>query len=57
MKKFMVISVIEGEQGATFFDSYEDAKQHVLAVACGMGGITYTYQLNDKLMEYEFLEA
>ena len=57
MKKFMVISVIEGEQGATFFDSYVDAKQHAMHVECGMGGIPYTYQLNDELMEYEFLEA
>lgn len=56
MKIFMVISLIDGEQGAAFFDSYVDARQHEMDVECGMGGIAYLYQLNEKTGEYEFLE-
>lgn len=56
MKKFMVISVIDGEQGAAFFDSYVDARQHAMDVECGMGGIAQIYQLNEEAKEYEFLE-
>ena len=54
MKKYMVISVIEGEQGAAFFDKYEDAEQHKQNVECGMGGIAHVYALNDN-NEYEFI--
>lgn len=57
MKKIMVISVIDGEQGAAFFDSYVDARQHAMDVECGMGGIPYLYQLNEESEEYEFLES
>lgn len=57
MKKYMVISVIEGEQAAAFFDSYIDARQYAMDVECGMGGIPYLYQLNEETEEYEFLES
>ena len=57
MKKIMVISVIDGEQGAAFFDSYVDARQHAMDVECGMGGVPYLYQLNEETEEYEFLES
>ena len=56
MKKFMVISVIDGEQVALFFDSHVDARQHAMDVECGMGGIAQIYQLNEEAKEYEFLE-
>lgn len=57
MKKFMVVSVIDGEQGAAFFNGYSDARQHAQDVVCGMGGVPYLYQLNEKTKEYEFLES
>lgn len=57
MKKFMVISVIDGEQGAAFFNGYSDARQHAQNVECGMGGRSYLYRLNKETEEYEFFES
>lgn len=57
MKKFMVISVIDGKQDAAFFNGYSAARQHAQDVECGMGGRSYLYFLNEKTKEYEFLES
>lgn len=57
MKIFMVISVIDGEQGAAFFNGYSDARQHAQNVECGMGGRSYLYRLNKETEEYEFFES
>lgn len=56
MRKFMVISVIDGKQEATFFTNYVATKKHVLHVELTMGGTADMYLLNDDTQKYEFYE-
>ena len=59
MKKYMVITLIEGKQGAAFFDDYDKASQYKMDAECGIGGIAEVYKYQEETEEdcggYEFL--
>lgn len=44
MKKYLVITVIDGIQSATFRDDYTEAKNIMMDVECGLGGYTELYE-------------
>ena len=44
MKKYMVITRIDGEQGAAFFDKMTDAEQYRMDGECGCGGMAQVYE-------------
>ena len=44
MKKFMVITVVDGKQGAAFFDDLSSAEQHRMNCECGCGGCAQVYE-------------
>ena len=59
MKKYMVITKIEGYQAASFFDKLENAEQYRMDAECGMGGYAEVYEYKEETAEecggYEFL--
>ena len=44
MKKYMVITKIDGEQGAAFFDNRSDAERYRMDAECGCGGMAQVYE-------------
>ena len=59
MKKFMVVTEIEGHQSASFFDHMENARQYKMDAECGMGGYAEVYEYKEETGSecggYEFL--
>lgn len=55
MKKFMVIHIVDGEQGANFFDTVYQAEDFRFTVECGMGGLAEVYEYDEEEHEYKFL--
>ena len=47
MKKYMVITVVDGEQGAAFFDDQTAAEQYRMNCECGVGGYAQVYRYID----------
>lgn len=59
MKKYMVVTLIDGSQHAAFFDQMEQVREY-FSVACGaMGGDAEVYEYKeateDECGGYEFL--
>lgn len=44
MKRYMVISIIDGRQHAYFTDNYVEAEQYRMDCECGMGGYAEVYK-------------
>ena len=62
MKKFMVVYTVEGNHGASFRDTYDEARNTKMDVECGLGGYAEIYERKsrkdiDQVSEYVFLEA
>lgn len=68
MKRYMVIYEADGEQGATFFDSFSEAENCRMNIECGLGGLAEVYErievredvngiLTTVSHEYQFLYA
>ena len=59
MKKFMVVTIIEGKQSAAFFDDRDKVRDYFSAAVCGMGGDAEVYEYKEATEEecggYEFL--
>ena len=59
MKKYMVVTKIEGSQGACFFDELTKAEQYRMDAECGMGGYAEVYEYKEETEEdcggYEFI--
>ena len=59
MKKYMVITLIEGKQSAMFFDDYDKASQYKMDAECGIGAIAEVYVYQEETENtcggYEFL--
>lgn len=55
MKKYMVITIVDGEQGAAFFDKITDAEQY----RSNCGGTAQVYEWQDETVNecgaYEFI--
>lgn len=45
MKKFMVVTMVEGNTCASFFATLNEAEDHRMNVVCGLGGIAQVYEL------------
>ena len=43
MKKYMVVTEIDGKNGAAFFDTKDQAWQYKMDAECGMGGEAEVY--------------
>ena len=59
MKKFMVVTLCEGETHAAFFDTYREASNYRTNAECGMGAYAEIYERKalDDRREYVFLES
>ena len=60
MKKYMLVYSCDGEQGATFKDSYSEVRNAKMDVECGLGGYAEIYkriEVEDGIEEYVFVEA
>lgn len=59
MKTFMVIAVVEGTSFAKFADTYDEARNIVMNVECGLGGYAelYARKYAGSGSEYRLLEA
>lgn len=60
MKKYMLVYIIEGEQGARFSDNYLEISNAKMDVECGMGGYAEIYErmkTDEGEMEYVMVEA
>ena len=59
MKKFMVVTLIDGHQSAVFFDDRDNAAQYKMDAECGMGGYAEVYKYQEETDSecggYEFL--
>ena len=59
MKKYMVVTLIDGKEGAKFFDSLDDVRQYKMDAECGMGGEAEVYKRQEETRDmsaaYEFL--
>ena len=49
MKKYMVITVVDGEQGAAFFDDQTAAEQYRMNTECGVAGYAQVYRYIDTI--------
>ena len=43
MKKYMVITLVDGEQHAKFFDTHDEAETYRMNCECGVGGYAEVY--------------
>lgn len=51
MKKYMVITMVDGEQHAKFFDTPSEAEEYRMNCECGVGGYAEVYmRLKDHYM-------
>lgn len=59
MKRFMVVTLCEGETQARFFDTYKEASRYRMDAECGMGAYAEIYERKEFAngWEYDFLEA
>ena len=60
MKKYMLVYIIEGEQGAKFSNNYLEISNAKMDVECGMGGYAEIYkriEVEEGMMEYVMIEA
>lgn len=62
MKKYMIVYTVEGNHGASFKDTYEEARNAKMDVECGLGGYAEIYgreEYEDGNIppEYVLLEA
>ena len=57
LKKFMVMTYLEGEQSTFFYDSLDAAEQHRMDAECGLGAYAEVYQRNKHDTAYELLYA
>ena len=62
MKKYMIVYTIEGSPGASFKDTYDEARGAKMDIECGLGGYAEIYgreeyEDSDQPSEYIFLEA
>jgi len=59
MKKYMVVTLIDGEQKARFFNDRERMEDYRMAAVCGMGGEAEVYMYAEPTETecggYEFL--
>lgn len=59
MKKFMVITQLEGNQHAKFFDKKSEAEQYRMDAECGVGAYAEVYEYQEETEEdcggYAFL--
>lgn len=58
MKKYMIVYTIEGGQGASFADDYNEARQMKQSVECGLGGYAEIYgreEHTDGVPESEYI--
>lgn len=44
MKKYMVISLVDGETGAFFTDSFQEAENYRMNGECGVGAYCEVYE-------------
>ena len=60
MKKYMVVYLIDGNPGATFFDFMYDAEKARQDIDCGLGGFAEVYERvtdQDGCRQYELVMA
>lgn len=59
METFMVIGVVEGKSFAKFADTYDEAKDTMTNIECGLGGYAelYAREYAGSGSEYRLLEA
>ena len=64
MKTYMVISLVDGEQGVSFADHWEEATDIARNIECGLGGYAEIYgrdthedEEEDKPAEYVMIEC
>ena len=53
MKKYMVITRIDGNVGSRFFDDSEEAEQYRMDCECGCGGFAQVYKWFPKSRQYK----
>jgi hypothetical protein len=57
MKKFMVITLINDNQSAHFFEQYSDARKYAIAIRTVIGGYCEIYKYHlDLNMYLQFVE-
>lgn len=44
MKRYMVLTKIDGKQGTAFFDELSKAEQYRMDAECGCGGFAQVYE-------------
>ncbi len=47
MKKYMVITLYEGQQGVSFYDSFDAAQDAHMNAECGLGAYAEVYERQD----------
>lgn len=57
MKKYMVITVFEGEEHARFFDDSEKAHQYFMDAECGVGANVEMYIREEPTEENDYYEG
>ncbi len=59
MKKYMVVYLVEGETGASFYDTTIEADDARVNIVCGLGGSAEVYVRRETEFgkEYVFLYA
>lgn len=57
MKKYMVVSILDGEEYALFFDTYSEAKKWKQESECGFGGYSEIYERIEKTIRSDHLDA
>ena len=59
MKRYMVVTIVEGKQSAKFFDDRDEMENYRMAAVGGMGGEAEVYlyreESEDECGGYEFL--
>lgn len=55
MKKFMVVTCLENECHAKFFDTLREAEVYRMNAECGVGAYAEVYKYDTKKLEYKMM--
>ena len=53
MKRYMVVTKVDGESSARFFDDSEQAEQYRMDCECGCGGFAQVYKWFPRSRQYK----